>query len=473
MSIIFDDNNSMPLQTLNYDSDKERKKYNRIKSNIENSFIKGKENSSINESSNNINKENVSISNRNNNDLKSFLGKSFIFSKGFFNKKLILYQFSDVLDTELNYNNTLFRIIPAGEYEFKNKLKQINKSINATDENECKKLIDYFSKFKQESSSNNENFKMNLEKKTPINFDDNIQFLHMQSGKFLKFKKKSDDKENYLYLSKEPSNDTIFRIRPAFSYQIENATNLFYHLSICIACGNKASTHEMCLIRSNTAKAISDLDMVSSLNPKSETNNIIKESDDLEKIKFEIISDLDKKKKSSGEFIACGHSDMNRWKFFKYSNNFVDDDCFLNNYDYFWIKNCEKDVYVVAHEEEKLNKSINAETFSSTKVADKEEKYPIVNKHTERLIKEGDIFSFSYELMKYIDFEKKLSINVKYYDMNSHNSPFGLFVLEPVNKNFSKENGYTIKMPPDIGPSHYKNFYKIRNVYSNTIICIE
>ena len=471
MSIVFDDNNSMPLQTLNYDSDQERKKHNRIKSNIENSFIKGNVNNQYHESDSSTLRDNKSVTNKKNNDLNSFLGKSFIFSKGFFNKKLILYQFSDVLDTELNYNNTLFRIIPAGEYEFKNKLKQINKSINASDENDCKKLIDYFSKFKQESSSNNENFKINLEKKTPINFDDNIQFLHMQSGKFLKFKKKTDDTEIYLYLSKEPSNDTIFRIRPAFSYQIENATNLFYHLSICIACGNKASSHEMCLIRNNATKVTSDSEKIAVSNQKNEKNNIIKDFEQPEK--YENPLEKEKKKKSSGESISCGHSTMNRWKFFKYSNNFVDDDFYLNNYDYFWIKNCEKDVYVIANEEEKINKHINLETFTSGKQADKEEKYPVINKHSERLIKEGDIFSFSYELMKYIDFEKRLSINVKFYDMNSHNSPFGLFILEPVNKNFSKENGYTIKMPPDIGPSHYKDFYKIRNVYSNTIICIE
>ena len=189
-------------------------------------------------------------------DNLSFNSKYYVFSKGFFNKKVILYKFSDVLDTELNYKNTLFRIIPAGEFEYKNKLKDILKmldvkSLNSVFQFNCKKLIDLFSKFKQESLSNNENSKVILNNKIPINFDDNVLFLHMQSGKFLNFKKKKQDSEVFLYLSSEPSTNTIFRIRPAFSYQIENATNLFFHLSICIACGNKASTHEMCLVNNN------------------------------------------------------------------------------------------------------------------------------------------------------------------------------------------------------------------------------
>ena len=52
-------------------------------------------------------------------------------------------------------------------------------------------------------------------------------------------------------------------------------------------------------------------------------------------------------------------------------------------------------------------------------------------------------------------------------------SPHGLFVLEKVDNNFSNDFGYSIKIPPDIGPSNYKEFYKIRNVFTNTIIAIE
>ena len=131
-------------------------------------------------------KENKRQSIRKNEEMNNFLVKSFIFSKGLFNNKLVLYEFSDTLDIELNYKNTLFRIIPAGEYEFKNKLKKNIKTINANDDENCKKIIDLFSKYKQESLSNNENFKVNLEKKTPINFDDNIQFFHIATRKIFK-----------------------------------------------------------------------------------------------------------------------------------------------------------------------------------------------------------------------------------------------------------------------------------------------
>ena len=175
---------------------------------------------------------------------------------------------------------------------------------------------------------------------------------------------------------------------------------------------------------------------------------------------------------SQGDFIICVHSNLNRWKFFKFSNNYVDDDLYLNNYDKFWIKNCEKEVYVVSKEEEK-NKFFLNELISSFKIADKSEKYPVINKNNYEVIKHGDIFTFSYEFIKSIQSDKKFSLNIRNSDLNLHNSPHGLFVLEKVDNNFSNDFGYSIKIPPDIGPSNYKEFYKIRNVFTNTIIAIE
>ena len=348
-------------------------------------------------------KDNKGENQKKNEELNYFLGKSFIFSKGFFNKKLVLYEFSDILDVELNYKNTLFRIIHAGEYEYKNKLKQNIKEINAEDDENCKHICDLFSKFKQESLSNNENFKFNLENKSPINFDDSIQFLHMQSGKFLKFTKKNEDTEVHLYLSNEPSTDTIFRIRPAFSYQIENATNLFFNLSISIACGNKSSVHEMCLNGNNSSKKSQGINRKQNTDRNDDENTFLKElnNDDQIRLKSEDRLLIDEEKQvnnlrnSQGDFIICGHSNLNRWKFFKFSNNYVDDDLYLNNYDKFWIKNCEKEVYVVSKEEEK-NKFFLNELISSFKIADKSEKYPVINKNNYEVIKHGDIFTFSY-----------------------------------------------------------------------------
>ena len=174
------------------------------------------------------------------------------------------------------------------------------------------------------------------------------------------------------------------------------------------------------------------------------------------------------------KYISCDHSNLNRWKFSNYSNNFVDDELYLNNFDFFWIKNCEKDVYIIANEDEKFNKISNIKINQTLKKIDKDEIYPTVNKHRNELNKEdqNNPFYFSYDYLNYQN-KQKLTLAVKYYDMNSYNSPLGLFVLEPVNKDFSKDLGYTIKLPPNIGPSLYKNFYKIRNVFSNTIICVE
>ena len=163
-------------------------------------------------------------------------------------------------------------------------------------------------------------------------------FFTLQPGKFLKFTKKNEDTEINLYLSNEPSTYTIFRIRPAFSYQIENATNLFFHLSISIACGNKSSTHEMCLVRNDPVKLSGD-NIINQKNEKADDyasindinyNEEIKLKSD-ERTRIDEKKPLDNNNKSHGEFISCGHSSMNRWKFFNYSNNYVDDDFYLNN----------------------------------------------------------------------------------------------------------------------------------------------
>ena len=77
-----------------------------------------------------------------------------------------------------------------------------------------------------------------------VNFNDSVQFLHIQSGKFLSFKNHDEHLKTYIELSEKMSKNTIFRFNSAFKYQEDNSTNVFFNMTIKISCGEKNTRNE-------------------------------------------------------------------------------------------------------------------------------------------------------------------------------------------------------------------------------------
>ena len=71
-----------------------------------------------------------------------------------------------------------------------------------------------------------------------------MQFLHIKSGKFLSFRNHDEQLKTYIELTEKASKNTIFRFTSAFDYQTENSTNVYFNMSIQIACGEKNTRNE-------------------------------------------------------------------------------------------------------------------------------------------------------------------------------------------------------------------------------------
>jgi hypothetical protein len=452
---------------------------------------------------------------------------SFIFSKGVFSENLIFYKFNSDQDFEINYKNTLFRIIPVAEYDskakFEKNVKQLKKEETSAENVYIDKQTDIYMKYKQEILSNHEHFTNLIGKKMLINFDDNVQLLHMQTGKFLKYKKNRYNLKHFLVLSSQPCSHTIFRIKPGFMYQTESSTNIYYNLSINLACGDKKSNREI-YIANNAYKLnqqylnllenfeYKDREIIETYNREksfrdsrvhgfSRTEVIVNETEESNEITFlKTFSKKESKKmKTKSKMfkvpeVICDDASYNRWKFLKFSEDFEDDDGSLNNFDLFWIQNCEKEVYVVVKEDIKtvdsakttmdtywmINKnqemSTTKNTGNASKVADREERFPTLPKrdkhHEENRKAFYGISSIAYDYLNYYNREK-LTLSINGIESNEHHNPFGIFCFEPVYKDGNNKSSYVINVPPDIGPYSYKTLYKIRNIFSNTLICVD
>ena len=103
-----------------------------------------------------------------------------------------------------------------------------------------------YTRFKQEIQTNHDK-SLNLMKKdnNKVNFNDCVQFMHIKSGKFLEYKSKNKNLKTYIQLTNNMFPRTIFRFLPAFNYQSETSTNVFYDLTLQIACGDKKARREI------------------------------------------------------------------------------------------------------------------------------------------------------------------------------------------------------------------------------------
>ena len=185
-------------------------------------------------------------------DIFDFLTKRYyLYAHGIFNEFCYLYNFKDKNDIKYNYFNTLFMILPSCEYDAMVKFKSLIKDLKnelLMDENPTInnfQILDFYVKFKQEIQANlKQSAKLMKTDNNKVNFNDCVQFLHIRTGKFLSYRTYDEYLKTYVELTDKMSKNTIFRFTPAYVYQVENSTNVFFDLTIQIACGDKKTGNE-------------------------------------------------------------------------------------------------------------------------------------------------------------------------------------------------------------------------------------
>ena len=345
------------------------------------------------------------------------MSKYFTFSKGYFDQDLILYNFQDTNDIEVNYQNCLFQIIPKSEYLFQRKLQKITdklksirlvKDLNEFDFNEQK---DVYMKYKQEMKSNHENFRQLINSRKKIDSEDCVQLIHLATGKYVMFKEDPKSLKIYLALTEENSRRTNFRIKLGFNYQSENSTRVFSNTSICLICGDNPNgkqiyisypvsnkkneaykidlTGDSPLLNRNKATKLKvedalDIEAIPELELEREETHQEKSTNTWLYMKYQrsvskqrsIIErdSVKKSKESKGNYslstfadkhIICDEKNYNKWVLLKFSNNMHEDNKYLNNLDVFWIQNCEIAVYLVSIEDDSANKSDETQIYKN------------------------------------------------------------------------------------------------------------
>ena len=329
--------------------------------------------------------------------------REILYTQGVFNEFCFFYNFKDKNELKYNYYNSLFLVLPKGEYESMSKLKTLKKRIKKeiiTDDLDIDKgqINHYYSKFKQEMYSNTENaIKILNSKDKYVNFNDSVQFMHIKSGKFLEFKKNTENLKIHIRLTDSLSENTIFHFVPAFNYQGENSANVMINLILKIACGEKQFSTE-------NEKFLSKMDkknksLIADLNknpderkmpPRSKALSLgkdvlfkaIKIVEDVkikaitkvkqsrisirsylndekthEKIKNNFrkyinssdIAFIDFGKKilpNEDETIIAGNKSLNYWRILSFSTNFIEDNKYITSLDFFCIQSCEKNLYI-------------------------------------------------------------------------------------------------------------------------------
>ena len=548
VSLMLDHNSSNSSITLSFDPNKNKNKNsnNKIKNNPE---------------------ENNKKKTFSNKKLEMLKGKDFLFTQGIFNDNCFFYNFKSESDVLFNYLNTLFLIIPPCEYESLQKIKDSIKTIrdnifsgSYNDKSIYQKSTDIYIKFKQEILTNHEQSINMLEKKICVNFGDSVQFLHLASGKFLNFKKNSDDLKIYIKLSPKMSSNTIFRILNGFNYQSENSTKIFFNLGIKIACGDKNTNREKYLANGNVNRngaLIRPKNLISSLNliktknflkntlkiSKTKTNALVNKKSlniDMNNSNVDFLSPRRSFRNSllnmngnntyssfgmkiplDSNQVICDDKSFNQWQFIKFSNDYLYDENFINSLDFFWIENCEKEVYLSSTEisenqENNFNKRINVENDWSNlgkdlkmkksirssflinteisneaqrenllmdKQPDKEEKLPdiekgsmkekVKNKFEKLHSNHNDVdylkipLNYFYDEQKSVQHFYKLGLSIP---INDNKDPLGIFKFEIVN--YSNDN-YEDTLIMEPGLIKKNSVFRIKNILSNKYLCVE
>ena len=327
-------------------------------------------------------------------DIFDFLTKRyFLYAHGIFNEFCYLYNFKDKNDIKYNYFNTLFMILPSCEYDAMAKFKSLIKDLkNEILMNEIPtvnnfQILDFYVKFKQEIQANlKQSAKLMKTDSNKVNFNDCVQFLHIRTGKFLSYRTYDEYLKTYVELTDKTSKNTIFRFTPAYVYQVENSTNVFFDLTIQIACGDKKTGNEKFISNIDNSKQslykeskviefgkrlltwkIKSQLMSSTTNERIENlklsisniffdsnNNNINTKNNLKENFLTFITNSNLAYKNFGKkifpkdnYIGVNIKSNDYWKLISFSKNFLIDNNFINSLDYFSIQNVEKNICIL------------------------------------------------------------------------------------------------------------------------------
>ena len=328
-------------------------------------------------------------------DIFDFLTKRYyLYAHGIFNEFCYLYNFKDKNDIKYNYFNTLFMILPSCEYDAMAKFKSLIKDLKnelLMDENPTInnfQILDFYVKFKQEIQANlKQSAKLMKTDSNKVNFNDCVQFLHIRTGKFLSYRTYDEYLKTYVELTDKMSKNTIFRFTPAYVYQVENSTNVFFDLTIQIACGDKKTGNEKFisnidnskqslfkeskaiefgkrlltwkiksqLMSSTTNERIENLKLsISNIFFDSNNNNDINTKNNLKDIFLTFTTNSNLAYKNFGKklfpkdnYIGVNIKSNDYWKLISFSKNFLIDNNFVNSLDYFSIQNVEKNICIL------------------------------------------------------------------------------------------------------------------------------
>ena len=210
-----------------------------------------------------------------------FLNSEFLYSQGVFNEYSFFYKFRDITDLKYNYYNSLFLVLPKGDFDSLTKLRALKRQLKNEYiiDNEMdidrQQIIDTYIKFKQEIYTNQQySIKILTTKDNYVNFNDCIRFMHIKSGKFLEYNKDPETLKIHICLTETPSENTIFRFVPAFNYQGVNSAKVMNNLILKIACGNNIITGSHEKFISKREKLNTNRSIIKSIHPGKEKNNI-------------------------------------------------------------------------------------------------------------------------------------------------------------------------------------------------------
>ena len=209
-----------------------------------------------------------------------FLTSEFLYSQGVFNEYSFFYKFKDITELKYNYYNSLFLVLPKGDFDSLTKLRALKRQLKNEYiiDNEMdidrQQIIDTYTKFKQEIYTNQQySIKILTTKDNYVNFNDCVRFMHIKSGKFLEYNQDPETLKLHICLTETPSENTIFRFVPAFNYQGENSAKVMNNLILKIACGSNiiTSSHEKFI--SKREKLNVNRSIIKSIHPEEEKNS--------------------------------------------------------------------------------------------------------------------------------------------------------------------------------------------------------
>ena len=461
--------------------------------------------------------------------------RDFLYSQGVFNENCFLYKFKDKNELKHNYYNSLFLVLPKGEYDSLTKLrilkKKLKKEILMENEDlDRQQIIDCYTKFKQEIETNQKySIKLLTSKNNYVNFNDCVQFMHIKSGKFLEFKKHNESLKIYVELTETLSENTLFRFVPAYNYQSENSTKVMINLIMKIACGEKHSIDKEKFLSKNDRnvnkaifRSLNSNNSVNSKKPKinelhlgkelffkalitvdeakyksfvqvknarNSLKDLVNDNKTKDKIKENFLSyinssDLPHKnfgKKilpNDDETIIAGNRTYNFWRIILFSKNFLNDNKYINSLDYFCIQNIDKNLFIQSDHDKEKNK--------------------IKNKIKKRKIEEGDDSNDENytKRSKRIENKKKTtndqanvrlehneqdvnnnpylinSLIVNHYEENDYIEPLGLFKFEFLYKTGDYGTyGSNPKHPIDILQDN--SLVRLINVFTKKVLMVD